>query len=325
MSEQDHRVSAGERLGGGASGDVGSAELARANGIAANSSKTREDIAGLDGMTARLDLGGPDGMTAAAPDPGSAAEPNDMTVVTSDRGAEAETRGKVANRDRFLDRLARNFGRERLTEKPVRSDWGLKPQWDVFSGLTRDELVEVLKSQCLLVHTEVIETEMAELGAALKEALDRNECKSVVNWKDPRFAEFGLDSVLEQGDYEISEWNSQDRDASIAAAERADVGITFSDMTLAESATVVLFSSEGKGRSVSLLPKKYIAVIPKSTIVPRITQAAAEIDRRIAAGETIASCVNFISGPSNSADIEMSLVVGVHGPVHATYIIVDDA
>ncbi|RST71865.1 lactate utilization protein C [Siminovitchia acidinfaciens] len=235
----------------------------------------------------------------------------------------SKLRGQVANRDQFLDRLAKNFDRERVTEKPVRPDWGLKPQWEVFSELSSDELVEVLKSQCLLVHTEVMETKRAELGETLKKALERGECQSVITWKDPRFVEFGLDKVL--GEYEVSEWNSEDRSGSIAAAERADVGITFSDITLAESATVVLFSGEGKGRSVSLLPRDYIAVIPKSTIVPRITQAAAEIDRRIAAGERVASCVNFISGPSNSADIEMSLVVGVHGPVHATYIIVDDA
>lgn len=236
-----------------------------------------------------------------------------------------ERSGKSYNEDSFLENIARNLGRNRLTEKPERPDDGPNPLGGVFSGLAQDELLEKLKNQCIYIHTDLIETTRTGLPGAVRDAIERNEAQSVITWRDPRFEEFGLRQAFEEGAYDCVAWDSDDREESIASAERADVGITFSDMTLAESATVVLFSDEGKGRSVSLLPKTYIAIIPKSTIVPRMTQAAIEIDRRIAAGETVASCVNFISGPSNSADIEMSLVVGVHGPVKATYIVVDDA
>lgn len=235
--------------------------------------------------------------------------------------------GTIQNRSTFLANVAARLGREcrQQIERPV---WKHQPQHDVLKEATVDELVEVLRSQCRLIHTELIETSLAELPQKLAAAVSLYGGGPLSLWKDERFNRFGLDGLIykqwpaEQEEVHI--WDPTLAGQNIALAEKANIGITFSDMTLAESGTVVLFSSKEKGRSVSLLPKHYIAIVPKSTIVPRITQAAAFIREKLQSGEEVPSCINFITGPSNSADIEMNLVIGVHGPVKAAYVLVND-
>lgn len=238
-------------------------------------------------------------------------------------------KGAIHNQETFLNNVAQHLGRERLTSDVERPAWRHQPQWEVLKDHSSDELVTVLKEQCKYIHTDVVEVDSSGLSEILAKVVSGYGGQKVVTWDDPRFDTFGLSSLLEndlpaQGT-NVHVWDDNlDRNQNVAFAEKADVGITFSDATLAESATVVLFSDKGKGRSVSLLPETYIAILPKSTIVPRMTQATHKIHQQIEKGEDVASCVNFISGPSNSADIELSLVVGVHGPVKVTYVVITD-
>jgi L-lactate dehydrogenase complex protein LldG len=238
------------------------------------------------------------------------------------------TAGTIHHRDKFLQTIAKKLGREQRTTSVTRPHWNHQPQWSVFKGYSQDDLVEAFKSQCSRIHTDVVETTANQLAATLKQVVSNYGGGPVVTWDDPRFTEYGLSPLLQEEwpseKIDVHVWNASIGQKNIEFAEKANVGITFSNITLAESGTVVLFSSSGKGRTVNFLPQTYVAIVPKSTIVPRMTQAAVFIHERIEKGEQIPSCINFITGPSNSADIEMNLVVGVHGPIKATYIIVKD-
>ncbi|WP_180321267.1 LutC/YkgG family protein [Mesobacillus jeotgali] len=231
----------------------------------------------------------------------------------------------IQNREAFLDKLASRLGRERRTSGVERPQWSVTPQDEVFKGMSQDELVDVLEKHCKVIHTTFKRTDRDGLAKVLNETLEAYEGKLIITSKDARYQEYGVTDFFEEQKekLDVHVWDSALGKENQKIAERADVGIVFSDITLAESGTVTSFNTKDNGRSISLLPRTFIAIIPKSTLVPRMTQAARHIHQAQANGEDVPSYVSFITGPSNSADIEMNLIVGVHGPVKATYIVVD--
>ncbi|WP_163969726.1 LutC/YkgG family protein [Oceanobacillus halotolerans] len=232
----------------------------------------------------------------------------------------------IHNREAFLDRLAGELGRPRRTEGVQRPTWSVKPQEEVLAGLPQEKLVSVLHNHCAVIHTDFRRTTKEQLQRVLQETLEGYQATSIVASSDERNVTYGLDQFyrkLKANGSEVHLWDEIQEEENKTFAERADVGITFSDVTLAESGTVVLFNNKYNGRLISLLPKSYIAIIPKETIVPRMTQATKQIHEANQRGDAVSSCVSFVTGPSNSADIEMNLIVGVHGPINVTYIVVD--
>lgn len=233
----------------------------------------------------------------------------------------------IQNRESFLNNLASHLGRPRRTENVQRPTWSLSPQWDVYKDYSKDELVTVLEKQCQVIHTNFKRTNLAGLAEALTATIKEHEGKKVLAANDPRNQEYGLDTIFEtlkEDHVDVRLWDSEIGKENQIYAEQSDIGITFSDITLAESGTITLFNDKNNGRSISLLPRVHVVIIPKSTLVPRMTQAVKKIHEANKQGHEVSSCVSFISGPSNSADIEMNLIVGVHGPVEATYVVVDD-
>jgi L-lactate dehydrogenase complex protein LldG len=114
------------------------------------------------------------------------------------------------------------------------------------------------------------------------------------------------------------------RDAGIgieARAARGDdlVGITGAFLGIAETGTLMLLSGVETPATVSLLPETHIAVVEAGRIVATMEQAW---DRLRVERGALPRAVNFISGPSRTADIEQTVTLGAHGPYRVLIIIV---
>jgi L-lactate dehydrogenase complex protein LldG len=106
-----------------------------------------------------------------------------------------------------------------------------------------------------------------------------------------------------------------DREALRTECAGAEIGITGADYALADTGTLVLFSTAEEARMVSLLPPLHIAVIRRE----RILTGLDELFDTVPLPSDRSSSMVFITGPSRTADIEQILVRGVHGPgeIHA--------
>lgn len=91
---------------------------------------------------------------------------------------------------------------------------------------------------------------------------------------------------------------------------RAEVGLTGCDAAIAETGSLVLFSGKGRSRAVSLLPPLHVAVVRPNDVYSTMGEFFAASAERQAA----AACCTVITGPSRTADIELTLTLGVHGP-----------
>jgi len=154
-----------------------------------------------------------------------------------------------------------------------------------------------------------------------------NEAERVVSWDpaqlslpglEPRLRDAGVTLVVPE---DLNDRESRDRAAAL------DVGITGVDAAFASTGSVVLASGCGRNRVASLLPLHHILMVPMSTLFPTFESWLA---REREAGRlddfvTRAGQIVFVTGPSKSADIELQLTLGVHGPGAVHAVIFDDA
>ena len=150
--------------------------------------------------------------------------------------------------------------------------------------------------------------------------------KSIVTWKHPLIERLNLaDALADQNvTVHVAEFDNTDPEGISSQKEREQlrqnvmesyIGITSADYCMADTASLVMRTRPGQGRSVSLVPSIHIGVICLDQIIWDLKElyALLSFDPEVQ-NEGLSNCMTFVSGPSKTADVEATMVHGAHGP-----------
>lgn len=104
------------------------------------------------------------------------------------------------------------------------------------------------------------------------------------------------------------------------ASDKASLTLAFAGV--AETGTLVMRSSPDAPTTLHFLPETEIVLLPTSRLVERYEEAWSRLSA--GANETLPRTVNFITGPSRTADIELIMALGAHGPRRLHIILIDE-
>jgi L-lactate dehydrogenase complex protein LldG len=103
-----------------------------------------------------------------------------------------------------------------------------------------------------------------------------------------------------------------DRYRSVEQVAAADLGVTGAAFGIAATGSVIVDAGRAGGRCVSLLPTVHLCLLPVSRLLPTMADLLRHLGDRMPGG--LPSNLVSITGPSRSADIELHMTLGVHGP-----------
>jgi L-lactate dehydrogenase complex protein LldG len=222
----------------------------------------------------------------------------------------------------LLQRIAARLGRPTPTAPPPRPFRGAPEYWREVD-LPPEERIERFMANWRAAGGHAFRfATLEEAGGFIRDFLRETGASRVVVHDRDALHRLGMDRA--EPALDLTVWNTAARPAAelLADCAAADVGIAAADYAVAYTGTVVVRSGPAQGRSVSLLPKVFIAVVAARTVRMRLGEALAELDAERSGGKLPAG-IHFISGPSRSADIENDLTIGVHGPGLVYALVVD--
>lgn len=172
----------------------------------------------------------------------------------------------------------------------VHTDFGLS---ELFARMARQN------------QTDVEGVFVDQLAQKLVEFLRAKGCRKLALPVSPFLKKLGVPAALHAAGFEVRLWDELTLDETYDL----DCGITDAYAGIAETGSIVIRATPQHGRAISLVPPIHVAILQPRDFVGDLVDMMAKLRK-----DGLSSGTVIISGPSKTADIEMSLVTGVHGP-----------
>ena len=198
--------------------------------------------------------------------------------------------------NRVVGAVRRSLGRALGSSVPERPPI-LPPR----KARTTEGEIELLLTEVRTLSGVAARVALAEIETSLAALVEGERIGRATLWPTPRIAELRLAERLSALGVDLVPAT-----AGKAALARCDLGVTEVDFALPETGTIGLLSSREKPRSVSLLPRVHLAVMGPEALRADLHQVFAEARDH--------HYLILIGGPSRTADIELTVTLGVHGP-----------
>ncbi|MGH7884742.1 MAG: LutC/YkgG family protein [Thermodesulfobacteriota bacterium] len=168
-----------------------------------------------------------------------------------------------------------------------------------------DELLKIFINKAENVNSEVYELDSEiNLDKKINEIFEESEIERFIAWNTDFLNLLKIDAKYQRIDENLQK----------SEISEAHIGLTEADFAIADTGTLVLLSNQYKPRLTSLLPQIHMAILKKENLLSDIHQLFNKLKQDYVNSDNLCSCISFITGPSRTADIELNLTLGVHGP-----------
>lgn len=187
-------------------------------------------------------------------------------------------------------------------ESPSSVPW--LPASEPWEALQRE--LEALSAKFHRVH------KAEEFPSVMASILGEHALKKAVLWEHPILSALDVRGLLRDAGVSLID-GAQAGPFTKAAAE-ADLGVTAAECAIVESGAIMVRTSVGWERSTSLLPPIHLAILTAAQRVRTVWDLVPVWRDWLRRDGQLPSAIHLITGPSRTADIELTLVLGAHGP-----------